>query len=634
MRSNILSVSAALLRFARWRRRLKLLLLLLPAGLCAQTFLGEWSTPDIGRLGPTGLAVDTEGGTTVVYVADEVYGRIIKFDAATGARLAVYGETGTGELQFNRPFGIAIDPATHDLFVAERGNNRVQRITNQGAFVTKWGVLGTGAGEFDAPVGIAVDAAGHVYVSDYHNHRIQKFLVQGAQVQHLATWGAEGSANGQFRGPYGIALDAAGSVWVADAMNHRLQKFDANGNFLAATGSFGTGNGQFVTPTWITFDTTGAYYVCDTNSDPQNLTAADIQNQRIQKFSSSGTFLLKWGALGENGGQFRMPLALALDRQGDAFVSDYYNTRVQKFSLDGSGGPPTGNPPGTTADARFVNLSSRLRTVDGDASRAFIAGFVVGGSTAKPMLIRAVGPGLQTFGVAGTLANPKLRLYRGDQLIAENDDWSGNVEVSTIGAQVGAFSLSPASSKDAALFRSNLAPATAGYTMQITGAGSGTQTGIVLAEIYDATSSGSYTAATPRLTNVSARTQVGTGGDILIAGFTIAGSTAKTVLIRAVGPTLASFGVAGTLSDPKLELYSVGTATTKIDENDDWGGSPALAGRFLSVGAFPLQAGSRDAVLLVTLPPGGYTAQVAASPNTPAGISQTGVALVEVYEVP
>jgi hypothetical protein len=73
---------------------------------------------------------------------------------------------------------------------------------------------------------------------------------------------------------------------------------------------------------------------------------------------------------------------------------------------------------------------------------------------------------------------------------------------------------------------------------------------------------------------------------------------------------------------------------TKIDENDDWSGSAALSSRFLSVGAFPLQAGSRDAVLLVTLPPGSYTAQVAASPNTPAGVSRTGVGLVEVYEVP
>jgi hypothetical protein len=112
----------------------------------------------------------------------------------------------------------------------------------------------------------------------------------------------------------------------------------------------------------------------------------------------------------------------------------------------------------------------------------------------------------------------------------------------------------------------------------------------------------------------------------LIAGFTIGGTTAKTVLIRAIGPTLAAFGVTGTLADPRLQLFA---GTTLIRENDNWGGEPQLTAVGNAVGAFKLdEAASKDAVLLVTLPPGSYTAQVSGISNS------TGIALIEVYDVP
>ena len=160
--------------------------------------------------------------------------------------------------------------------------------------------------------------------------------------------------------------------------------------------------------------------------------------------------------------------------------------------------------------------------------------------------------------------------------------------------------------------------------MQVVGKAGGT--GIALAEIYDATPAGTFTATTPRLVNVSARTQVGTGGGILIAGFVIGGTTAKTVLIRGIGPTLGVFGVTGVLDDPQLQLYS---GTTLLRENDNWGGDAQISATGASVGAFALaNPASKDAVLLVTLPPGSYTAQI-------SGVNaSTGVALVEVYDVP
>ena len=115
-------------------------------------------------------------------------------------------------------------------------------------------------------------------------------------------------------------------------------------------------------------------------------------------------------------------------------------------------------------------------------------------------------------------------------------------------------------------------------------------------------------------------------GATLTAGFVVGGTTAKTVLVRAIGPGLAQFAVGGTMPDPKLALFN--GASVKIGENDNWGGAAQLTAVGNSVGAFAITTlDSKDAMLLVTLAPGSYSAQVSAAD---AG----GAALVEVYEVP
>lgn len=276
-----------------------------------------------------------------------------------------------------------------------------------------------------------------------------------------------------------------------------------------------------------------------------------------------------------------------------------------------------------TADlGRIVNLS--IRTAAGTGAQTLIVGAALGGlgtSGTKPVLLRAVGPALTAYGVTGALADPQLTLFSGSTTLATNDNWAGDAQLVAISAQVGAFAFPSATSKDAALFRPALASGS--YTMQLAGVGS--TTGTALAELYDATPAASFTTTTPRLTNVSARTQVGTGSDILIAGFVIGGTGNCTVLLRAVGPALASYGVTGTLADPQLALYN---SSALIRANDDWAGSPTLASTFTTVGAFALDPASKDAALLVTLPPGSYTVQVSGTAAT------TGVALVEIYEVP
>jgi DNA-binding beta-propeller fold protein YncE len=611
------------------RRALRLTLACLAAAvpasaLRAQTFVAEWAEADIGRIGPTGLALDTIGGVTYLYVSDQNNGRVLKFNLSTGKRVAIWGKTGTEDGEFNSPFGIAIDPVSHDLYVAERSNNRIQRITNNGAFVMKWGVGGTGPNELWGPIGVAADAAGNVYVTDGNNHRVVKYHVQSAgtgwDVQVVKTWGGHGAAEGQFDKPFGITLDASGTLWVADSFNHRIQKFDTSGKFLGAIGTFGTGNGQFVTPTWVNFDSAGAFYVAETNSDPQNLKATDIQNQRIQKFDAAGRFVMKWGSYGEDGGQFKLPFDVVIDG-GNAYVSDYYNTRLQKFSLSAAPQPP----PTAAATARFVNLSSRLRTIDGNTSRAFIAGFVVSGSSPKPMLVRAVGPSLSQFGISGMLANPRLQIFSGTQMVAENDDWSDTPTMRATWDRVGAFALN-AGSRDAAVVVT-LAPGS--YSAHVLANGGD---GVALVEVYDAEAAQPAT----QLINLSTRGFVDTGDGVLVAGFAVTGDTPKRVLVRGVGPALAGFNVSGPLPDPVLKVFS---GTTVLAQNDDWetpqavAGAPAPAGGAeiatvsTGAGAFTLPPGSKDAALLITLPAGSYSAVVSGAGGA------TGAALVEVYEV-
>jgi hypothetical protein len=271
---------------------------------------------------------------------------------------------------------------------------------------------------------------------------------------------------------------------------------------------------------------------------------------------------------------------------------------------------------------RLVNISCRSQV--GTGANILIAGLVIGGagtSGSESVLIRGSGPALVPFGVTGTLPDPQLQIYSGTTVLGTNNGWAGSSSISSAASAVGAFAWTDSTSHDAALLETL---AKGAYTAQISGQSG--DTGIALAEVYDATPAGTYTLATPRLVNISARVQVGTGGDILIAGFVIGGSTSRTVLIRASGPALVPFGVTGTLPDTELQLYS---GSTLLGSNEGWGGETEIVNAAASVGAFPWgSASSKDSAILVTLPPGAYTAQVSGASG------DTGVALVELYEVP
>jgi hypothetical protein len=258
---------------------------------------------------------------------------------------------------------------------------------------------------------------------------------------------------------------------------------------------------------------------------------------------------------------------------------------------------------------------------------------VIGGagtSGNQSLLIRGSGPALTAFGVPGVLPDPQLQLYQSNPdgtstLKDTNTGWEGDSLIASAAAAVGAFPWTNSSSHDAALLETlPQGP----FTAQI--AGESGDTGVALAEVYDATPAGTYTPSMSRLMNISARVQVGAGGSILIAGFVIGGSTAKTVLIRGSGPALTGFGVSGALPDPQLKLYKSNAdgTSTLLEENNGWGGDARIMSVSALVGAFSWGwYATPDSALLLTLPPGGYTAQVSGASG------DTGVALVEVYEV-
>jgi len=330
----------------------------------------------------------------------------------------------------------------------------------------------------------------------------------------------------------------------------------------------------------------------------------------------------------------RFPLA----QLGDA-GRYYFETSTPDDTVVSNTVTLTVNPIAVAAATQLANVATR--GVAGTGANAMIVGFVITGTMAKSVLLRAVGPGLGAFAVPGTLADPILTLQTAASptvFVADNNNWEQQTgtlatvtvaAISATAARVGGFAL-PAGSKDAVIL-ATLPPG--GYTALVSSPDG--STGVVLLEAYDADAP---LDPAIKLANLSTRGRVGTGGDIIIAGFVVSGPGPKTYLIRAVGPTLADppFDLIGALLDPYLKIYR---DSTLLRELDDWdspaAAMPALRAAAVQVGAFALREtrnrvtrSGLDAVMLITLPPGSYTAQMSGLDGG------TGIGLVELYEIP
>jgi sugar lactone lactonase YvrE len=530
-------------------------------------------------------------------------------------------------------------------------------------------VPGSTVGGSSGPCGIAVDSSGTIFVADTWNHTIRKISTAGVVTTIGGAAGQSGTAlgsgnNTRFYCPQGIAVDAAGNLYIADTANQRIvrgtpaatpqiqtqpqsQSVNPGQAFalsVAATGNpaptfqwskdganiSGATNASLSITSATTADS-GSYTVTITNAAGSVTSAAatisvgsvpTISTQPVAQSLLGGQALtLSVAASGDPAPTFQWKkdsVAIASATSATYTVANAQASDAGSYTvaITNAAGSVTSNPVTVAVNTSRISNLSILSTLSPNAPLLTV-GFVVSGG-GKTLLARAAGPALGQLGVGGFLADPRIGLFSGSTAIASNDNWGTAANAAQVAAtegQLGGFAFSTGSA-DAALLTNFDA---GGYSAQVTGPAGAS--GLVLVELYDANPT-----IAARLINVSASAQVGTDGAVLIAGFIVTGNAQKTLLIRAIGPTLGTFGVGGVLADPKLDLFGAGNAL--IATNDNWGGDANQSATFSTVGAFALaNPNSKDAVLLVTLDPGNYSAKV-------SGVGgSTGLALIEIYEV-
>jgi YVTN family beta-propeller protein len=531
--------------------------------------------------GPGAIGINST--TNKIYVADYNASSVTVIDGATNATTTV----AVG----SNPTAIAIDSLTDKVYVANNGSDNLTVIDGATGATT---TLATGT----KPVGIASNSrTNRIYVANNGSNNVT--VIDGATLQSTTV--------GAGTGPNAIVVNAATDrVYVTNGGSNDVTVISEP----AAVPSF--------------------------TSQPQSQTieAGSPVVFAVQVAGSSGA-ALQWSVNGT-------PLTDSADVIGSSTALLYVGGNAAAH-LTGAFTCSATTPAGAAVSApatltvinsptpgRLINISSRAFV--GTGANIMIAGFAVSGTGSKSVLLRGIGPTLANFQVSGSLPSPVLSLFDSAvpaNLITEDTGWSTppsspsapwkGVVAPTAATpsdfnQANAFALTQGSG-DSAI---KVTVPAGNFTSQIAGG-----TGVALAEIYDLDTANSPT----HLANISSRAFVGTGANVLIAGFVISGSTSQTVLIRASGPALGALGVAGTIPDPVLELFD--SNQKLISSQFGWGGSSQVAGVAKSVGAFTWSdPTSNDSALLLTLPPGSYTAQASGKSG------DTGVALIELYAIP
>lgn len=591
-----------------------------------------------------GIAADAEGN---VYVADEgnctvrkitPEGRVTTLAGKAGA---AGNDDGLGsEARFQGPISLCVH-VDGDLYVVDgRFPQTIRRITPQGAVFTLAKFESRGVAGLN---GVAVDRGRNVFVACYDD--VVRKISSTAEVTIFAgrpgTTGFKDGKGGEARFsfsqgwfdamPLGLAVDSSDNLFAADPGSGRVRRITPEAEVTTVT------PGQLLYwPSAVAVDRASNLYVADAFLDskvvkgtpsptfnivtrPQSRTVAIGSTAVFTLEATDSGVTYQWvkdGAplVGATKSSLIISSATTLD-------SGAYACRVTDWAGVSASFNATLNV-AAAHPSRLANLSARADV--GSGPQPLAIGVTIGGTSAErtmPLLLRVAGPSLSRFFPTGFVNDPAMNLRSPTQLLMSNDNWNGDPQIAAWTEGVGAFPYNSVESRDAAL--ATALPA-GNYILEPLAKDA--SAGLVHCEVFDATSLVANAETSARLINLSARAQLGVNQDVLAVGFVIAGSVAKTVLLRAVGPSLASFGLTEGVGNPMLQLYE---RSTLMRENRDWGGDEQLTEVTRAIQAFPLSSrGSRDAVLLVTLMPGEYTLVVREENASP------GVVLAEVYEVP
>jgi streptogramin lyase len=579
----------------------------------------------IGRLCACLLVLMVIVGSTLAQINYTPY-QVRTYAGLAGT--AGFGD-GTGSAaRFYGPAGMAID-SSGNLYVADGYANTIRKIAPGGIVTTLAGTGGVsgssdGAGSaalFSSPVGVAVDTNGNIYVADSANSTVRKITPSGVVTTLAGTPGVIGFADGigssaQFDRPYGVAVDSSGNVFVSDLVYCFIRKITPSGVVTSFAGmpigpgfSDGTGSAAvFAHPNGLAVDANGNVYV------------ADQDNNAIRKITPAGVVTTLTGHYPQKGyadgtgsaATFNRPGGVAVDGSGNVFVADTGNFTIRMITSNGvvttlagaAGTQGSSDGRGSTASFNYsggpaVDGGGNLYVSDGGSSTIRLC------APALPVSINVGSTATFNAVTIGTTSPTFQWQFNGANLAD-----GGNIAGST-GPELVITGATAANAGN--------------YTSIATGSSSLATTNVTGLSIVMDNNPGA-------VSSISSRAFVGTGNNILIGGFYIAGSSSRTVLIQAIGPALAAspYNVTGTLQQPALTIHqSQNGKDVVLYTNTRWGSSPVLLDAAATVYAQPvLQPGSPDSELLLTLPPGGYTAEVTGADGG------TGVALCGIYELP
>jgi hypothetical protein len=601
---------------------------------------------------PTGIAVDVNGN---VYVADSgndtiraitPAGVVTTLAGSPGVSGSADG-TGAGA-RFNKPSSVGVD-AVGNVVVADSGSDTIRMVTPAGVVTTIAGLAGAQENvdglpdnaRLAGPGDVTIDDSGIIYVADSLNMTIRRIIPDLSPTLGIATQPASETVNlgstAVFAvGPTGYAPFSYQWYYNGGALiGETGPSYTVTGAQTAASGSYtvevsNASGSAMSNPAVLTVNVPAGDPQIAAQPQGGTLAAGGSVSLTVS-VTGAGPFSYQWYVNGT-----AIPGATSPAYVATAMGS--YTVAVTNASATVTSAAAVVAPGG-----RLVNMSTRADVGTGGAIE--ITGFYVDGPAGeyKQLVIRGVGPTLAQYGVSGVLPATAIAVYdSGGSAIVSNTGWgnapvAGNSSVkagfgqatASNMAAVGAFAL-PAGSADSAL----VAELPQGsYTVHMSGVSGAT--GIGLVEVYEANTSDPAV-----LTDISTRAEVETGASILIAGFVVNGTQPATVLVRGVGPALsaAPFSLSGTLAQPVVSVFDGNSSPALIASNQGWGNSPkagtstvaatfrkATAADFSSTGAFQLASGSLDSALVLTLPPGTYSAEITSADAT------EGIALAEVY---